>query len=339
MSNMMKYQISAALLLISGLLSGCGQSGPPLSAVIVTPASNATVSGTTAVQVSVPDGSKVSSVRVYARGVGEKGKGVLLGSANRAPYVVSWTTGSTPNGEGLEVYAVASGEGSDGTSDPVPVRVANPDAPSLTYLVTYNLPASVQAASLGTQRLSLRPPRVNPALVRAGASTSPSVSAQALTPQADPLPSEPRDLSVEWAWAPYTGANGYDVEFSKTSLAGPYETQVSQVAVPTGQQGYTLRQSGAQPGDTVYGTVAALSNNAQDRTSLSNAGRSTFLQIQQSASPADKQVVQDGRPILSWPALSGADDYLFFLCDKVCSLQDAKDLWTNYPYSQTGLSA
>jgi hypothetical protein len=41
--------------------------------------------------------------------------------------------------------------------------------------------------------------------------------------------------------------------------------------------------------------------------------------------------VQDGRPILSWPALSGADAYLSFLCDKVCSAQDAKDLWTNHP--------
>jgi Bacterial Ig domain len=55
---------------------------------MVTPSRNATVSGTTAVQVSVPADAKVSTVRVYARGTGEKGQGVLSGSANKAPHVI-----------------------------------------------------------------------------------------------------------------------------------------------------------------------------------------------------------------------------------------------------------
>ena len=322
---------------MSGLLSACQQAGPPLSAVIVTPARNATLSGTTAVQVSVPEGASVSTVRVYARGSGEKGQGVLLGSANRAPYVVSWATASTPNGDGLEVYAVASGaDNADGTSDPVPVRVANPDAPALNYLVTYNLPPSVQGVVGQGLGRSVRPPRLDASLVRA---SGPLQSQTLLAPQADPLPADPRDLAVEWAWTPYSGANGYDVLLSKTSLAGPFETVRSQVAVPTGTQKFSESLTGAQPGDQVYGAVAALSNNAQDRSSLSNAGSAVFLQTQQSASPADKQTVSDGRPILSWTPLSGADSYLYFLCDKTCSDADAKDLWTNYPKAQAGLSA
>jgi len=337
--------------LMLGVFTSCEQSGPPLSAVIVTPASNATVSGTTAVQVSVPDKATVTSVRVYARGTGEKGLGTLLGSANRAPYVVSWATGSTPNGDGLEVYAVASGPGSsDGMSDPVPVRVSNPDAPALNYLVAYNLPASVQAGSLGIK--ATRPPRLNPALVHAD-STSSAVQTQVkssavLSPQfvtslTDPLPSEARDLTVEWAWSPYAGANGYDILLSKTSLAGPFTTVQSQVAVPTGTQKFPLPLADAKPGDRVYGVVAALTNNATDRSSFSNAGAASFLQNQQSASPADKQVVSDGRPVLSWLPLSGADAYLFFLCNKTCSDQDATDLWSSYNgksfISQTTLSA
>jgi Bacterial Ig domain len=318
------------------VLISCQQAGPPLSAVIVTPSRNATVSGTTAVQVSVPADAKVSTVRVYARGTGEKGQGVLLGSANTAPYVISWATGSTPAGDGLEVYAVASGAGStDGTSDAVPVRVSNPDAPALNYLVTYNLPVSVQGV-VGVQSLKAsRLPRLDAALVQQTGGIRP----QSVSPLADPVPAEPRDLAVEWAWSPAAGANGYDVLLSKTSLAGPYEVVRSQVAVPTGVQKHSQSLSAAKPGDLVYGAVATLSNNAQDRSSFSNAGAAGFLQTQQSASPADKQTVQDGRPILSWPALSGADAYLYFLCDKVCSAQDAKDLWTNYPKAQSTLSA
>lgn len=295
------------------------------------------VDGTTAVQVSVPEGVKVSNVRVYARGVGEKGQGTLLGSANRAPYVVSWTTGSTPNGDGLEVYAVANGpDSTEGTSDSVPIRVSNPDAPSLSYLVAYNLPASVKTGSLSLKTTRL--PRLDVSQVRRSEPTAPFVP-QAVTPQTDPIISEPRDLAVEWAWSPYSGANGYDVLLSKTSLAGPYETVVSQVAVPTGIQKFSKSLAGAQPGDKVYGAVAALTNGAKDRSSFSNAGAASFLQTQQSASPADKQVIADGRPVLSWLPLSGADSYLYFLCDKTCSDLDAKDLWTNYPKAQTGQSA
>jgi len=144
-----------------------------------------------------------------------------------------------------------------------------------------------------------------------------------------------RDLALEWAWDPVSGANGYDVLLSRSSLAGPFETVRSQVAVPTGKQRYSHPLKDAQPGDRVYGAVATLTNSSQDRSSYSNGGAAVFLQNQVVASPADGQTVSDGRPILSWPALSGADGYLYFLCDKTCSNADAKDLWTN-PTSSTG---
>ena len=36
-----------------------------------------------------------------------------------------------------------------------------------------------------------------------------------------------RILAVEWAWSPVSGAGGYDVLLSSTSLAGPYTVQRS----------------------------------------------------------------------------------------------------------------
>ena len=224
------------LSLLTAVLSACQQSGTPLSAVILTPASNASVSGTTAVQVSVPDGSKVSTVRVYARGAGEKGTGVLLGTANKAPYVVSWATSSTPNGSGLELYAVAEGPGgSPGTSDPVPVSVSNPDAPTLNYLVTYNLPPDASAAGTASSSSSssqaLRPlsapPRLDARAVRPAADVQVSgLPIAPLSPAVRPLtspmvPASPRDLALKWAWSPVAWAGSSDVLLSRTSLVGP----------------------------------------------------------------------------------------------------------------------
>ena len=316
------------LSVLTAVLSACQQSGTPLSAAILTPASNAVVSGTTAVQVSVPDGSKVSTVRVYARGAGEKGTGVLLGTANKAPYVVSWATSSTPNGSGLELYAVAEGPGgSPGTSDAVPVSVSNPDAPTLNYLVTYNLPPDASAAGTASSSSSssqaLRPlsvpPRLDARAVRPAADVQVSgLPITPLSPAIHPLTSplvsaSPRNLAVEWAWSPVSGAGGYDVLLSRTSLAGPYTLQRSQLAVPTGVQKFSQTLTDAAVGNLVYGAVATLSNATQSRSSLSNAGAASFLDEQPVASPTDGQPVADGRPILTWNALPGADAYLYFL--------------------------
>jgi Bacterial Ig domain len=330
---MLKTASPALILILMGLLGGCQQEQLPLSVSISTPALNATVAGTSAVVLSVPDGTKISAIRVYVRGRGEKGSGVLVGTANKAPYVVPWNTASVPNGEGLELYAVATGpDNAQGTSDPVPVGISNPDAPVLNYLVTYNLPQSVQAQ--GGRRTAV-PPRLDPAQVSAPAAIN--LKSQALTPQDTP-PEPGRDLAAEWAWNPYTEANGYQVLLSTNSRAGPYELVRAQVAVATGTQKHSQTITGAKVGATLYGAVAALSNNAQDKSSLSNAGSSTFLPVQQLVSPLEAQTVQDGRPILTWTPLAGADAYLFFLCDKVCSRQDAKDLWTNNPKAQPAVS-
>lgn len=321
-------------MLMAGLMS-CGEDGPPVSAAITTPARSAAVSGTTAVQVSVPEDAPVDLVRVYVRGEGEDGNGVLLGSANRAPFVVAWNTTTAPNGPGLELYAVATaGNGPEGISDPVPVRVSNPDAPALSYLVTFNLPTIALAP--GAQGVRPHPRLASPQDVTI-AGTSPEPPARSAAVQA--LPEAGRDLAVEWGWEPYSGANGYDVFLSTTSRAGPYDLARSQLAVPTGLQKFYKPLPSSVPGRSVYGAVAALTNNALDSSSLSNAGKAEFLPAQQTASPVDGQTVPDGRPILTWPALSGADGYLFFLCDTPCSDLKAVDRWTNFPNGRPGLSA
>lgn len=329
----MRQRWSAVLL--GALLTSCGEDGPPPSITIVAPAVDASVSGTTAVQVTISDEEKVDEVRVYARQRGGTEDGRLLGTVNTRPYIVSWNSTNVPNGDDLELYASARRAGATGKSTPVPVRIQNATAPTLAYLVAYNLPVSLGALHLSKTpglpaHLDVRqihtPPTWRAAPLPAG------VRAQAT--------STDRQLGVEWAWNPQDTATGYRILMSTRSLAGPYEVIHSQAASAgsVNVERYSEFLGTSTVGDKVYGAIRALTGTSGE-SAVSNAGRAIFLDTQLIASPADNQAVPDGRPVLTWNALAGAEGYLYFVCDRPCTADGAKQVWTNYPNVTSSLSA
>ncbi|WP_284327023.1 Ig-like domain-containing protein [Deinococcus metallilatus] len=323
------------MFLLSVLLSSCGSDGPPPSVAVITPSSDAVVSGTAAVQVTLGDDEKVDEVSVYARLRDSNEDGRLVGTVNTSPYIISWNTTSMPNGDDLEVYAVARRGGATGKSTPVPVRVQNATAPTLAYLVAYNLPSNITGQSLkegaglpgGIDPRAIRPP---------GGLKSASVPLSPLRPQA----TEGRQLGIEWAWNPVDGATGYRILMATKSIAGPYDVVRNQAASAgtVSVEKYSQFLTTSNVGDKVYGAVRSLTGSTGE-SALSNAGRAVFLDTQQVASPVDNQKVADGRPVLTWNTLPGAEGYLYFLCDRPCTTDGAKYVWTNYPNVTSSLSA
>ncbi|MBZ9751732.1 hypothetical protein K7W42_12765 [Deinococcus sp. HMF7604] len=308
------------------LLSSCGDGGPPPTVAVVTPANDAVLSGTTAVQVSLDDEVK-GEVRVYARKRDSKETGVLIGSANSRPYLIRWNTAAYPVGSDLEIYAKGLVDGAEGVSTPVRVTLQNASAPTLEYLVAYNLPADFSALAVES-----RSPfsRLDPHQIRGASAAVPVAAVSSASLQAQVATN--RTLWAEWSWKPVDGATGYRVLMSKKSVAGPYEVMKNQAASAgsVASERFQVQLKDSDIGDRVYGTVRSLGT-ATAESATSTAGAAVFLDAQQVASPANGQTVADGRPILTWPALQGVSGYLFFVCDRPCTRDGAKTVWTNYP--------
>lgn len=315
-------------------LTACGGEGTPPSVALITPANDATVSGTTAVQVTLADAQAKAEVQVYVRSRGGTETGQLVGTVNSSPYIVTWNTASYPSKTDLEVYAKATVDGATGTSTPVRVQVQNATAPTLSYLVAYNLPSGLT---------SQHKTRARPAGLDARSINGPSVSDIAVPRPSQGLRSQAtsdRQLAVEWGWPPVEGASGYRLVLSKSSIAGAYEVIRTPAAsagkVALERSSYSLQDQTV--GNRLYGALRSLTTNNVE-SALSNAETAVFLDTQQVASPAQGQKVADGRPILTWTPLTGVSGYLYFLCDRPCTQDDSKFLWTNYPTTTSELSA
>ncbi|NTX99532.1 Ig-like domain-containing protein [Deinococcus sp. JMULE3] len=307
------------------LLISCGGSGPPPSVTLVTPVNDAVVSGTAALQATLDEGV-TGEVRLYARRRDGQEDGQFIGSANNRPYLVRWNTTAFPNGSDLEVYARAIVDGSEGRSAPVRVTIQNASAPQLRYMVGYNVPASFTAQSLTSgprgliDPLKVRGPDATQAVAGHANRKVGSVGAQA---------AGQRSFWAEWGWTAVPGAYGYRVLMADRSLAGPY----SVVKSPLPSNGAVTEKhsmplpDGAVAGK-VYGVVRSVSS-AQVESALSNAGTAVLMDAQQVASPVDGQVVQDGRPILTWNALQGASGYFYSVCDRPCTDPLAREIWGN----------
>lgn len=326
------------------LLSACDQGGPPPSVAIIAPANDATVSGNAAVQVTLSDDTQNGEISVYARARDSQETGRLVGTVNSSPYILSWNTTSLPAGNALELYAKATVKGATGTSTPVRVNIQNATAPTMRYLVAYNLPANltgVAGQSLQGGTLSAKLHLPDPA----GMVTSTSASAPApVAPSPLTLRTQANDrqLWAEWSWNAVDGAASYKVLFSNTSIAGPYTVMRNQAA----SAGTVVSESWSTPltdasvGQKVYGTILS-SSAARVDSAMSNAQVGVFLDTQQVASPLNGQTVADGRPILTWTPLTGVSGYVFFLCDRPCTDAASQYKWTNYqnPGLTTSLSA
>lgn len=324
----------AWVLLLASILTACGEGGTPPSLTIIAPSNDAVVSGSSAIQVTLGETTDAAEVRVYARSPGSQEDGQLIGTVNTSPYIVTWNTASYPSKTNLELYAKAIVKGTSGASAPVRVQVQNASAPTMKYLVAYNLPAGLTAQSVHsalTPNIDVQAIRAQP---RIQASTLPSRNLK-------PLATEDRQFGVEWAWVPVEGVSGYRILKSVGSIAGPYEVVKSQAASAgsVALEKYSIfPMSEVKASDRVYGTVRSTFNGGAD-SAMSNAETAVFLDAQQVASPVNGQSVADGRPILTWTPLQGTTGYLYFVCDRPCTQEDAKFIWTNYPDVTTNLSA
>jgi hypothetical protein len=127
---------------------------------------------------------------------------------------------------------------------------------------------------------------------------------------------------------------------SKRSIAGSYEVIRTPAAsagkVALERSSYYLQDQVV--GNRLYGALRSLTTNNIE-SALSNSETAVFLDTQQVASPTEGQKVVDGRPILTWTPLANVSGYLYFLCDRPCTQDDSKFLWTNYPTTTSELSA
>lgn len=335
-------------LLFSTACNQIDKGAPTVS--VTSPASGQPLSGTVGVQLSAKDDSGIAKISVYARSHGGSNKGVLIGSATQAPYVVSWFTPQFPNASDLEVYAVAlDTSGNSGESDPVRVKIQNPGSPILSYLAGFNLPADtrVGASSLDdTDQTSnvvlnslgagtVKPPAgLN---LQAGQLQGSKLNSASVRPLAD---DSGRTLAIEWGWPTYPGADGYGIFLGKTDLAGPYTRMRNQAAATSGTQKFSKKITSEEAKGPLLGVVTAITQNQTVETGLSNADDARFMTIaQQSASPAEGQTLIDGRPVLTWNANSEAVGYLYYVFDKNPFDATAKILWTNAPQTTDKLSA
>lgn len=315
------------------LLVGCQPSGggTPSTAKVTSPTTGQSVSGITTVKVDAT--GDVARMDAYLRPSGTQELGVNVGSATSAPYQIGWTTLNYPNQTTFDLYALAtSGSGAQAKSDLVSVTINNAGTPTLTYLVAISYPVN----GLATQSLQqLNRPQIDPRLIRAPLDQLTAripLKAATLTAQ-----DTSRNNDLEWGWSAMNGVDGYGVFLSTTSLVGPYQRQISQQASGVGDQGYAVTVKG-QPGSTYFGTVTSITSSAE--SGLSNAQSAVILPEPQLASPAQGQVVSDGRPILTWSPTAGAVGYLYYVyAQNPMTTPTAKALWTNYPNTTPQLSA
>jgi Bacterial Ig domain len=311
------------------------------STAITSPASDASLSSTTPIQVDATDDKGVTRVEVFVRTRGATVQGLSVGTAVSKPYVVNWDTTGVPNNADLELVAVAEdAAGNRGESAPLRVRTSNPNLPSLNYLVAYSLPPRPTKSRSGFM------PGVLPSVIEAPANINLNASLEKaklarLTPRADPV----RTLALEWSWqsfnsiGPVSGVNGYSVWLGKSDLAGSYERLVNQAASTAGTQTASKDFADARVGDTYYGAVRAIINNQSSETGFSNADGAMFPRAQEAATPLDGDTVSDGRPVLTWTPTPGAIGYLYFVYNKNPWEAGAQTIWTNSPKSTDQLSA
>jgi hypothetical protein len=113
---------SAQLPCIPGLTCPPPDNTPP-TVNITSPASGATVAGTTNVTASAGDNRGVASVRFFV-------DGALLAEDGAAPYSVPWDTTAAAEGSHTLTATARDSAGNQTTSSPVGVTVANGGAPS-----------------------------------------------------------------------------------------------------------------------------------------------------------------------------------------------------------------
>ncbi len=318
--------------------SGPDESLPLVS--IASPSVGQQVSGTAQVQINASDDSGITKVSLFVRGKGAAGPGISVGSATAEPYVIAWYTPNVPNAADVEIYAVAEdGSGNRATSDPVALKTANANTPTLSYLVAYTLPQRVAAASASGSGF-VRVPFVSnvseivapPSSGRVDMGSTTSTPPKPISAQAEP----PRDYVLEWAWQPVTSAAGYLVWQSDIDLVGPFQKQIEQLAT-TGTQKYSRKIVGAKVGDRHWGAVTSVINTTE--SGYSNADDAVFVQSQNLISPDDGAIVASGNPILAWEANPGAQGYLWFISKKPQATATATDwVCTNSPSSTDLLS-
>lgn len=332
------------------LLGGCNQldKAPP-NVSITSPAGGQPVSGTVGIQLAASDDTGIAKLSVYARAPGSTSKGVLIGSATQAPYLISWFTLQFPNASELEVYAVAlDAAGNTSQSDPVKVKVQNPGSPVLSYLAGFNLPPDTRVGTSSALSGNELPQAVLSSL-HAETVQSPigvslpserqrsGMNASSVRPLAD---DSGRTLAIEWGWPTYPGADGYGIFLGKTDLAGPYTRMRNQAAATGGTQKFSKKITTDEASGPLLGVVTAITQNQSVETGLSNADGAQFMTVaQQSAAPADGQTLLDGKPVLTWNANSEAVGYLYYVFDKNPFDPSAKIVWTNAPQTTDKLSA
>ncbi len=314
-------------LLTSLALAACSDSGLPPQVRIAAPSNNSSISGTANVQLQTGSDSSITRIDLYAREIGSADPGQLLGTTSQptdsqqgsasTSYVVSWNTGTLPNLAPVELYAVATGDGGEGTSDPVRLTVSNTGAPALSYFAGFNLPSG----PIGIQRMRTLPhlnavlPPLQPQHKRTTAPARPQGS--------------DHHYAVEWAWTPIQGVAGYYLNLSQKGLLGPYTRQHGQQPDGTsGLQRYSTNVDAPAPGAHLYGTVTAIASTGE--TPASNTTEAKFLPDQAASGPSG--AVNARTLTLSWPANSSPDvlGYLYFVYTKN-PLTDpgATPVWTN----------
>jgi hypothetical protein len=319
-------QLSFATLTLIGFLvsiTACDKDNGPALLAITSPASRSEVSGAVAVQVNVAENAGDVTVRVYARGVGSKNEGRLIGTAVTKQAVVQWDTKSFPSATSLEIYAVAQDkDGKTSISDPVQVKVQNAGAPSLSYLIAFTIPPKPVSASSVADVLPQNTPFTN--TLAPSQFTIESSSNYALETLAA------RDTIGEWAWTPVTNMIGYGIKLSTKDMAGDF-TEVGKPAATTASsalQKYSKTLE-ANPGDTVYGALSSYGSGSSESV-LSNADSATFLAPHSASSPSEGEMIT-GLSNFSWPTLAGKGGYLYYVYDKNPWAKDAKLVCTNYP--------
>ena len=347
-------RFSSLSLLLALCLASCqdpNEKVPP-TVSILQPASDATITGTVPIQVDALDASGISSVKVYAHAKGSSVRGVLIGSAIKNPYAISWATGGpsgVPNNADLELVAYATDKnGNEGASSPVRVKTQNPGAPALNLLACFTYPPQVQTASTKPD------PRASSNAVPSFSSLTFSRVTPPLNARATPASNsnlESRQaagfkFAQQWEWLPVTGANGYGIYSSSTDLAGPYDNVRNQAA-STGSasiEKFSRFVDTASAGVSLYGSITTLTNNAVTESGKSNADGCKFLPKQDSATPATGDNVPGGRPTLTWtsnPGVTGLNGYQYYIYDgnPFDNANPPKLKWSNYPATSDKLSA
>jgi Bacterial Ig domain len=296
-------------------------------AAIASPVSNASLTGQGTAQITAADDIGVTAVRLYAQGKDNSTNRVSLGSAVVEPFVIGFDTRRLPNGSEVQLVAVAEdGSGKLGESDPVNVQIANTDVPSLIGLYAFTLPTRNTAPSAignctAATKLSSSSHLSSPARLQPPAGiTAQSIQQdrQRLEHLSQQQAANPYEVVLEWEWNSFGGlagaTNGYGVYCAKNQV-GPYSVAIKQGA-STGTTQKFSKTMNAQIGDTLYGLVTPVTQNATVEGGYSNADTAIVLPVQEVSSPNDAASVPDGRPFFTFLNTAGTSGYFLEIWNK-----------------------